>query len=65
MSVTGYVCVGEDRLPYSLAAIQAVGLSSGDRVTSIDVLLQLSAADAAHTEALGAICRAQISALLE
>lgn len=64
MSASGFVLVGDERLPYSLAAIHAVGLSNGDRVPSMDVFQQLSAAEFAYSDALAAIYRAQIAAML-
>lgn len=64
MTTVGYVLCGEDRLPFALAAIEALGMASGDRVTALDQLRQLADAEAAHYEVRDAIYRAQRAAIL-
>lgn len=61
---TGYVLVGDEQLPYTLAAIHAAGLSHGDRVHSMELLAALSAAEEAVSAASAAIGAAIESSIL-
>jgi hypothetical protein len=64
MSAAGFLVMGDERLPYSLAAIHAAGFHNGDRITTLDELHRLADAEAACLAASDAIYRAQMSALL-
>ena len=64
MTTLGFVLVGDEPLPYAPEAIQAVGMSNGDRVATMDQLMALTDAEAAYYDARLAIYRAHMAALL-
>ncbi len=64
MKTEGFVLMAGERMPYSLEAIHAAGMSNGDRLATLSQWERLAEAEEAYYEARYAIYRAQTAALL-